>query len=235
MTPQKRCGAFDLQVEFADPIDRNLLSVASNPRFADRCLNWDEAIGAIVAVFKAHDWSPEHVEDPGPYFAGVMERFLQGDPKYVRRFLDVWESAPSSWNKKVRWTYPIVWNEPGVGVFALKRSAAGQMSLTACRSMTGCLSTRRRGSGWRRSNAVLACERWFRLRVEYARTEVHATVRARGGHTGPPLRLCSADARTEGHATAVARRRRHGGGTTASVARSSATQPREPWGGPAER
>ena len=106
----------DLRHEFASPVERNLLSVASNPRFADRCINWDEAIGTILSVFKAHDWAPERVEDPGPYFAAVLEHFMKGDPKYVARFLKLWESAPSTWDKKARWTFPVVWDEPGIGV-----------------------------------------------------------------------------------------------------------------------
>ena len=106
----------DLRHEFTSPVERNLLSVASNPRFADRCVNWDEAIGTILSVFKAHDWAPERVEDPGPYFAAVMEHFMKGDPKYVARFLKLWEAAPSTWDKKARWSFPVVWDEPGIGV-----------------------------------------------------------------------------------------------------------------------
>jgi transcriptional regulator with XRE-family HTH domain len=106
----------DLRHEFTNPVERNLLSVASMPRFADRCINWDEAIGIILSVFKAHDWAPEQVEDPGPYFAAVMEHFLKGDPKYVGRFFKLWESAPATWEKKERWCYPVVWDEPGIGV-----------------------------------------------------------------------------------------------------------------------
>jgi len=112
----QRLWGVDLRYEYTDPVERNLLSVASDPRFADRCVNWDEAVGIIVAVFKAHDWAPAQLERPGPYFAAVMEHFLKGDPKYVARFLDVWQRTPSEWGRKIRWSYPIVWDQPGVGI-----------------------------------------------------------------------------------------------------------------------
>ncbi len=112
----QRLWGVDLRHEFLDPVARNLLSVASDPRFAERCVNWDEAIGAIVAVFKAHDWAPARIESPPPYFGAVLERFLQGDPAYVARFAEIWQAAPDVWQKKARWTYPVVWQQPGVGV-----------------------------------------------------------------------------------------------------------------------
>jgi len=112
----QRLWGVDLRVEFTNPVDRNLLSVASNPRFADRCVNWDEALRHMLAAFKGHDWAPERVERPGPYFAAVLDRFMQGDPRYVARFLKAWDAAPATWSNKVRWSYPVVWDEPGIGV-----------------------------------------------------------------------------------------------------------------------
>jgi transcriptional regulator with XRE-family HTH domain len=38
----QRLWGVDLRHEFTSSVDRNLLSVASNPRFADRCVNWDK-------------------------------------------------------------------------------------------------------------------------------------------------------------------------------------------------
>jgi transcriptional regulator with XRE-family HTH domain len=123
----QRLWGVDLRYEFLDPVERNLLSVASDPRFASRCLNWDEAIGIILSVFKAHDWAPERMEAPGPYFSAVMEHFLKGDPKYVARFTELWQQTPDVWQKKARWTYPIVWEQPGIGTLrfeALTSSAS---------------------------------------------------------------------------------------------------------------
>lgn len=105
----------DLSLEFPDPLDRNLLSVATNPRFADRVVNWDEAVGYIVAERKAHDWAPEHIEQPSALLATLLERFMSGDPKYVARLADLWQRAPEQWAQKMRWSYPLIWNEPGIG------------------------------------------------------------------------------------------------------------------------
>jgi transcriptional regulator with XRE-family HTH domain len=102
----------DLRAEFTDAIERNLLCVSSDPRFADRCANWDEAVAIIVAGLKGHMRDPADTDHPTPYFAAVLERFLKGDPRYVRRFLDLWERTPPM-RVKIHWTYPVVWHEPG--------------------------------------------------------------------------------------------------------------------------
>jgi transcriptional regulator with XRE-family HTH domain len=113
----QRLWGVDLRTEYADPIDRNLLSVASDPRFADRCLNWDEAISTVMSVFKRKEWGHiEELEDPSPIFAAVLERFLAGRPEYVARLSRVWEKTPSTrWDRKMRWSYPVVWKDPAEG------------------------------------------------------------------------------------------------------------------------
>jgi transcriptional regulator with XRE-family HTH domain len=112
----QRLWGIDLDREFSDPLDRNLLSVASDPRFAPKVLNWDEAVAHAVSVLKGHHLGPEtRPEGSSPYFATVMKRFMAGDPTYVRRFLKVWEDTPPR-DPKIRWSYPIVWDEPDVGV-----------------------------------------------------------------------------------------------------------------------
>lgn len=45
----------------------------------------------------------------------MLERFLKGDPKYVSRFLEIWQAAPGGTHRRIRWTYPITWSIPGVG------------------------------------------------------------------------------------------------------------------------
>jgi hypothetical protein len=90
------------------------MSVASNPRFAERVENWDEAMQAGIGVFKGHHRGPEDVENAGPYFSQVLDRFLAGDPKYTSRLLELWqETLPRE--PKVRWEYEVLWNEPGLG------------------------------------------------------------------------------------------------------------------------
>lgn len=111
----QRLWGVDLSREFLHPAERNLLSVASDPRFADRCVNWDEVITLLVGVFKAKDWTQESVEEPSPYFKAVLEHFLKGDPKYVAKFAELWQKAPEIWDQKCRWSFPLVWNQPGIG------------------------------------------------------------------------------------------------------------------------
>lgn len=110
----QRLWGVDLRREFTNPIERNLLSVASSRRFADRCVSWDETVGMIAAAWKGHHRGPEQLENPSPYFSAVMEHFLKGDPKYITRFLTLFEKVEPA-TGKIRWSYPVVWDEPGVG------------------------------------------------------------------------------------------------------------------------
>ncbi len=114
----QRLWVVDLRTEFADPVDRNLLSVATNPRFADRCLNWDDAISTVMSVFKRKEWGHlEELDDPSPIFAAVLQRFLAGKPEYVTRLAQLWDRTPSTrWDRKMRWSYPVVWKDPEAGV-----------------------------------------------------------------------------------------------------------------------
>jgi len=111
----QRLWGVDLRREYTDIHDRNLLSVASNPRFADRCENWDEAVGTLVSMFKGHHRGGEMLDDPSPYFKRVFERFMAGGPKYVARFLRLWETAPPA-TVQLRWHYPVVWRDPEAGL-----------------------------------------------------------------------------------------------------------------------
>ena len=92
----------------------NLLSVASDRRFSDRMVNWDECIGVMIAVFKAQAPRQE-VEAPDPYLNRVLAEFSKGDPAFLRRLLDVWQKTEPR-EAKVRWTYPVVWQDDEFGV-----------------------------------------------------------------------------------------------------------------------
>lgn len=111
----QRLWNVDLATEFLDPLDRNLMIVATNPRFADRVTNWDEAVGYIVSAWKDQDWWSEELEKPGPLLAALMERFMKGDSGYVARLLELWQVPPVEWQQKMRWSYPVTWDEPGIG------------------------------------------------------------------------------------------------------------------------
>lgn len=120
----------DMTKEFLDPVERNLFSIASLPRFADRCANWDEAMAAIARMFKTFHRTQEQVEAPSPYFAAVLEHFLKGDPRYVARLGKIWEDAPAHHRYKIRWNYPIVWDRPGIGrmTFRCLISTGGELN-----------------------------------------------------------------------------------------------------------
>jgi transcriptional regulator with XRE-family HTH domain len=104
----------DLGREFLEPIERNALKVASSPRFARHLVNWDEAIGALVAMWKGHHRGPESLNASSPYFERLLKDFFAGDPTYVRRFLAVWERTPAR-EPKVRIHYRVVWHDDTVG------------------------------------------------------------------------------------------------------------------------
>jgi transcriptional regulator with XRE-family HTH domain len=101
----------DLQREYTEVAERSMLAVASDPRFADRVANWDEAIGTLVSVFKGHYRGPEQLEAPSPLFNSILERFLAGEPRYVARFLKLWQERPPA-PLLLRWHYPVVWQDP---------------------------------------------------------------------------------------------------------------------------
>jgi len=110
----QRLWGVDLRSELTDPLDRHMLGAASTPRFADRCLNWDEVMTIMLGRLKAHHRGPEDPENLSPYVAAVLQRFLQGDPKYVARLINAWQEATPI-SPKIRWSYPVVWQEPDIG------------------------------------------------------------------------------------------------------------------------
>lgn len=111
----ERLWGIDLEREFPDHIDRSMLAVASNPRFADKVDNWEDMMRVATGIFKGHHRGPEDLERASPYFSQVMQRFVTGDPKYVRRFMELWQETPPR-PPKVRWSFPVIWNEPNIGV-----------------------------------------------------------------------------------------------------------------------
>lgn len=111
----QRLWGVDLAHEFLAPAERNLMTFATQTRFADRVRNWDEVASVGIAVLKGHHRGPVAVpESATAYFASVMERIFDGDPRYVRRLLDLWEGVVPR-VPKVRWFYPVTWAHPVVG------------------------------------------------------------------------------------------------------------------------
>jgi transcriptional regulator with XRE-family HTH domain len=105
--------------DLPEPASRNMIQFASVPRLADRVLNWDEVAAAGISVFKGHHLGVETLDSPSEYFSQILERLMEGDASYVTRFFALWEKTEPA-PPKVRWGYPVVWNEPDVGVMRLE-------------------------------------------------------------------------------------------------------------------
>jgi transcriptional regulator with XRE-family HTH domain len=106
----------DLWADFPTEIDRNLMIIASDPRVASRCVHWRDAFTIVATMFKTFHRSPERIDEPTPYFAAVLRRFLEGDPKYVGPFAEIWQEAPDQFVSKIRFAYPMAWDVPGCGI-----------------------------------------------------------------------------------------------------------------------
>ena len=104
----------DVERELPESVDRNLMRFASDPRFGDRMGNWDELIKVAIAVFKGHHRGPETLDEPSTYFSSVLDEFLKGDSSYITRMMQAW-SETDPIEAKIRWTYPVVWDEPDIG------------------------------------------------------------------------------------------------------------------------
>jgi hypothetical protein len=109
----------DLRNEFGELTERNMLVMASNPRFASHIVDWEESVGTIVAMFKGHHRGAETLDDPSPNFKAMLDRFLAGDPQYIARFLKLWQEVPPR-QPEQRWEYPIAWMADGAGTMRFR-------------------------------------------------------------------------------------------------------------------
>lgn len=92
----------------------SLLSVASDNRFVDKLLNWDECVRVIAGVFKGQPQSPESLDAPSAYFNEVLAEFASGDPTFLSRFLTIFAEAPPE-EPKCRGQYPVIWRDDEFG------------------------------------------------------------------------------------------------------------------------
>jgi transcriptional regulator with XRE-family HTH domain len=105
----QRLWGSDIESEFPDPVDRNLVGVLSTKRFGDCVVNWDEAVAIFASMVKGGYGEEALFDDrANPYLAAVTARLLAGEPHYVQRFLKVWAETTGS-IYKWRFTYPVVW------------------------------------------------------------------------------------------------------------------------------
>jgi hypothetical protein len=99
----------------AHPVGRNVLTMTTERAFAGRALNWHEAVGGLIAMYKGHAHRAESLENPSTYFAALLELIYAGDPQFVREFLALWDATPPAYPDKVSWSYEIRWRIPDGG------------------------------------------------------------------------------------------------------------------------
>lgn len=111
----QRVWEVDLHRELDGPFERGLLSMLTRPRFADRLLNWTEALSVAVSVIKGH-YGGDDAIDPSrhPYVAAAVQHLLDGSPEYVQKFLALWMKVPGRMYR-VRLSYPVAWNHSELG------------------------------------------------------------------------------------------------------------------------
>ncbi|MCL4230804.1 MAG: helix-turn-helix transcriptional regulator [Dehalococcoidia bacterium] len=120
----QRLWGVDLDHEFASPVERNLATFATNPRFADHVKNWEAVTSVAIGVLKGHHRGAVPLpESATAYFAAVMERVFDGNPRYVRRLLDLWDRVPAR-TPKIRWFFETVWSDNVAGEMRFKVSVA---------------------------------------------------------------------------------------------------------------
>jgi transcriptional regulator with XRE-family HTH domain len=98
----------DVEREFPDSAARNFLAQASEPRFAGCFENYDECVTFMIGLAKGDPRFIQNPERPAPWLQGPLQRFLQGDPAYIKRFLELWEKAPPL-PHRTRHTYDVRW------------------------------------------------------------------------------------------------------------------------------
>lgn len=100
------------EIDFPDPVERNLLGYANQPRFTRSLENFDEVVGMLIGLAKGDPRVQADPERPPPWSANAVARFLQGDPAFIRRFLDLWEKAPAI-PHRTRHVYDVRWRYRG--------------------------------------------------------------------------------------------------------------------------
>ncbi len=105
---------FELEIAQRTRAQTNLLAVASENRFADRVVNWEECLTRLVEVFKAMAGDPASIDQLQPYFTEVVTTFASNDPAFLPTLLKVWNATEAT-DSKVRWTYPMIWRDEEFG------------------------------------------------------------------------------------------------------------------------
>ncbi len=92
----------------------SLLSVAAERHFAERVVNWSECLTVLAGIFKGRPREAIALEDPGAFFTEALTAYAANDPAAIPQLIRAWESTPPQAGK-ARWSYRLVWREPGIG------------------------------------------------------------------------------------------------------------------------
>lgn len=99
-----------------EPVESNVMTLASDPNVGGRIKNWDEVVGVGIGIMKGHLRGAEtRPEGSSAYFGAVMKRYLQGAPEFVAGLLRLWESVEPR-SPKRRWTVPVELDHPEAGL-----------------------------------------------------------------------------------------------------------------------
>jgi PAS domain-containing protein len=71
----------------------NFLARSSDPSYAERLENWDEAMTFVIGLGKGLRRRHVNPERQPPWVTDAYQRFLQGEPEYVTRMLRLWDDA----------------------------------------------------------------------------------------------------------------------------------------------
>ena len=104
----ERATGVNLASQFTGFGERNLLVALSEPAWADRVENWDALVTFLIGLAKGDTRRKEDDDRPLPWLEVPFKRFLDGDPARIRRFFDLWESAPPIAHR-LRQQYEMAW------------------------------------------------------------------------------------------------------------------------------
>ena len=111
--------AVDFPREYTGELSRNLLALATTPRFADHLKNWDQAARVFVAMWKGHLARSVQIDDQTAQLSKVLDSVASGDASYLLRILKIWADAELITPVR-RWFYPIVWRDDELGLLTFQ-------------------------------------------------------------------------------------------------------------------
>jgi hypothetical protein len=116
----QRLWGRDPAAEQAKGVAGSFLAWMSYPPLADRVKNWDEVMTFLIGELKGSLRFPElDPEGSSSYTRSTMDQFFAGDPRYVARYLALWDEVPAA-RAKSRFSYRVVLDHPLFGDLAFR-------------------------------------------------------------------------------------------------------------------